>query len=161
MATSKKNDKFEDKGTIRVLVYGTLKKDQSNYPLMTRIRGTFLGRDSVTGQFELMDLGPFPCVVDKLGKDSKDSVVRGEMYSIDEDGLAHLDFLEGHPHFYTRRKVWTDVWEKRVWVYFMAIPTFALNNTDRKECEDGLWQPTEDEINWWLQFEQSKPQLDA
>lgn len=130
-----------DKGKVRVFVYGTLKQDGTNNPLLRRVRADFMGYDSVTAPHKLLDLGPFPAVVD----DKERNTVRGEVYSMNEEGLAALDFLEGHPTFYQRTKLWSDK-RKRVWVYY-------LNNTDMcraaPEVVDGLWQPTEDEQAYW------------
>ena len=138
-----------DTGKVRVLVYGTLKNGQTNHELMTKIRATFLGYDSVVGNFKLKDLGPFPAVFDRKPITAKLFPICGEVYMMDEDALAHLDFYEGHPHFFQRRKLWTKKLEKRVWVYFMTLR--ELDDPKQKSTIDGgLWHPSEAEENFWV-----------
>jgi gamma-glutamylcyclotransferase (GGCT)/AIG2-like uncharacterized protein YtfP len=132
---------MKDKGFSRVLVYGTLKQEGTNHPLLQRVRADFLGYDSITAPHVMYDLGPFPCIADSKIRNT----IRGEVYGMDEEGLAALDLLEGHPNFYQRTRLWTDK-ESKVWVYY-------LNSEDLHRAapmvEDGLWQPSEDEQAYW------------
>lgn len=132
---------MKDKGFVRVLVYGTLKQDGTNHSILQRMRADFLGYDSITAPHKLLDLGPFPAVVDSKER----TTVRGEVYGMTEEGLAALDFLEGHPNFYQRIKLWTDR-EMRAWVYYLNAEDL---HRAAPEVKDGLWQPSEDEQAYW------------
>ena len=144
-----KNEDPADKGMIRVLVYGTLKKDHGNHGLMREADAEFIGYDSITGAYKLHDLGNIPACVDAADKEGI-SRIRGELYAIQPEGLAALDLLEGHPHLYQRRKVWTDIHKRRTWVYMLMSQNFLGNSAQDKM---GLWRPSDDEkIFWAKQF---------
>ena len=139
--------KHDDRGTIRVLVYGTLKKDQSNHGLIESARGKFIGHDSVTGNFSLLDLGSIPAAIHVA--EENPTKIKGEIYSIDEEGLAALDMLEGHPNLYRREKLWSDILKKRVWVYFMKERKWITETTADRVIDDGLWRPTDASLKFW------------
>jgi gamma-glutamylaminecyclotransferase len=135
-----------DKGMIRVLVYGTLKKGHSNYGLMKSANALFLGYDSVTGPYELFDLGAIPAVMDAENQGHRK--IRGELYAIDPEGLASLDMMEGHPHLYQRRKLVTDVLHRRAWMYILVAPNFKHEGAESKAA--GIWHGSTDEHKFWL-----------
>lgn len=138
-------NKVEDKGKVRVFVYGTLKMGQVNNPLMSKSKADFLGYDTITGNFKLYDMGGCPALT-HAEVDNNQTSIKGQIFVVDNEGLASLDLFEGHPNFYIREKLVTDRLEKRVWVYFM----------DHKEvydgadvCSDGIWNPTDGELAVW------------
>ena len=135
----------DDKGMIRVLVYGTLKKGHSNHGLLEEANAKFIGYDSVTGPYRMFDLGAIPAVVDTdPGSNNK---IRGELWAIHPEGLAALDLLEGHPNFYQRRKLWTDQNKRRAWMYFLM----AQNYTENAEPKAlGIWHGSTEEHKFWL-----------
>lgn len=147
--------KQSDLGKVRVLVYGTLKSSGTNAALMDRIRAKFIGFDYVQGPFKLLDLGPFPAVFDQSDEEIKKSIgedqkVYGEVYMMEEEALASLDFYEGHPNFFQRRKVWTEVEHKRVWMYILTVD--GLNDPKQAtSVDDGMWEAGEDEATFWNQ----------
>jgi len=136
--------KVRDSGTVRVLVYGTLKEDQTNYELLKRCGAKFMGYDSITDDLLVRDLGPFPGVFES----KTTSVVKGELYSMQEEALAHLDFYEGHPHFFRRRKLWTDLQLKRAWVYFCVADDLDDPRANN-EVLLGLWHGSAGEKLFW------------
>lgn len=136
----------DDKGKIRVLVYGTLKQGHSNHALLERANAEFLGYDSVTGHYSLYDLGAIPAVMDNTVEQPR--TIRGELYAIEPEGLAALDLLEGHPNFYQRRKLWTNIHKKRAWMYFLTAPDFIGPDTEAKPL--GLWHGSPEENKFWL-----------
>lgn len=73
--------------TIRVAVYGTLKRGQSNHHYLARAR--YLGPARLDG-FALYDLGPWPAVRPGTG------CVQVEVYAVDAPTLAALDELEDY-----------------------------------------------------------------
>lgn len=130
------------KGSPRVFVYGSLKQNHSNSGLLCTYN--LLGRAYIEGPYRMMSLGFFPGVT-KSALHTPDARIYGEVYVVDGDGLASLDLLEGHPHFYQRLKVKTNVEDfGNVWCYFLN----AEHNPQRA-IPDGLWRPTEEERAHW------------
>lgn len=80
-----------------VFVYGTLKQGYGNHRLLK-------GKSLYMGEAELLDYGVFPLPYGFPGILPKEGeIVKGELYSIDEQVLNGLDCLEGfyepnHPH---------------------------------------------------------------
>jgi gamma-glutamylcyclotransferase (GGCT)/AIG2-like uncharacterized protein YtfP len=82
--------------THRVFVYGTLKRGESNYPLLEP-SSRFLGA-AVTIPTYKMIATSFPIIMgDATGKP-----VAGEIYSVDDTTLARLDQLEREGRSYDR-----------------------------------------------------------
>ena len=140
-----------DKGLIRILVYGTLKKGHANHRILEEAGATFMGYDSVTGPFRMCDMVGFPGVYRPTELPRKEMRLRGELWAMEPEGLAACDMLEGHPNFYRREKWWTDQ-GARAWMYIIShrflaqAPTF----TDTKDdLPAGIWHPSKDEEAFW------------
>jgi len=135
----------EDNGTVRLFVYGTLKKGHPNAVLLHKAGAKFVGYDTITGDFHMVSMGGFPAVCPVSHKVGN-ATIYGEIWSTDEEGLASCDLLEGHPNWYEREKIWSDKLKKRVWVYL-------LPGRWEKEADDvvagGIWRPTDDERQYW------------
>ncbi|MGE0325889.1 MAG: gamma-glutamylcyclotransferase [Polyangiaceae bacterium] len=80
----------------RVFVYGTLLANEPNHRLLRDAR--FIARARTAPRFTLLDMGPFPGMID-VG----DSAIGGEVYDVTERILRALDRLESHPHFFRRQ----------------------------------------------------------
>ena len=143
MASSEPNDL--GKGKVRVFVYGSLKRGHHNNGLLTRHGAEFLGIDSITGPYSMLSFGGFPGIVmdDRI---EGAVTIYGEVYAVDNNALAALDWLEGYPRFYDRDKVRTDVLDRSVWVYH--IPYDEHTGT-LEPVPEGVWHPTEVEIADW------------
>ncbi len=137
-----------DRGMVRVLVYGTLKNGHSNHPLMTEAGAIFIGYDSVTGPYQLYDLGAIPATIDEQSTTGQERRIRGELYAINTEGLAALDLMEGHPHLYQRRKLVTDIHERRAWVYILVAMNFLHDGAEPAVA--GLWHGSAEESKFWL-----------
>lgn len=120
---------------IRVFVYGTLKHGLYNHELLQD--ATFLGRTVIEGRYAMVDLAHYPCVVLDGGL-PLDGRILGEVYRVDDETLATLDILEGHPQYFRRIKVDTP-W-KQAWMY--TLPSEYLENG---VMERGIWEPTAEE----------------
>lgn len=81
-----------------VFVYGTLMKGLGNHRLLERSR--FAGEVWTAPQFTMVSLGGFPGLL--AGGLTQ---IRGEVYEVDDEVLAALDRLEGHPTFYRRQSI--------------------------------------------------------
>jgi gamma-glutamylcyclotransferase (GGCT)/AIG2-like uncharacterized protein YtfP len=81
-----------------VFVYGTLMRDEINHRLLATAR--FVAEGHTEPCFELFDLGHFPAM-----SAGGQTVVRGELYAVDDQTLVRLDHLEGHPEFYQRTPI--------------------------------------------------------
>lgn len=85
----------------RVFVYGTLLSGEPNHRLLAA--APFVGPALSAPVFSLVDLGPFPALVEGGA-----GAVVGEVYEVDRPTLARLDLLEGHPRFYKRHRIALD-----------------------------------------------------
>lgn len=76
----------------QVFVYGTLKRGFPNHQLMPTAR--FIGRAQTRDRYPLVVAGRWfsPVLLDEPGEGHH---VRGELYEVDDVGLAALDELEG------------------------------------------------------------------
>jgi gamma-glutamylcyclotransferase (GGCT)/AIG2-like uncharacterized protein YtfP len=81
-----------------VFVYGTLMRGEINHRLLATAR--FVTEAHTEPCFELFDLGHFPAM-----SAGGQTVVRGEVYAVDDQTLVRLDRLEGHPEFYQRTPI--------------------------------------------------------
>jgi gamma-glutamylaminecyclotransferase len=81
-----------------VFVYGTLMRDEINHRLLATAR--FVAEAHTEPCFELFDLGHFPAM-----NTGGQTMVRGEVYAVDDQTLVRLDRLEGHPEFYQRTPI--------------------------------------------------------
>lgn len=82
----------------RVFVYGTLLEGEVNHHVLRGAR--CVGRGRTLAAFELVDLGPYPGLVDGGSR----SVV-GEVYEVDCETLRTLDHFEDHPRLYRRTTI--------------------------------------------------------
>lgn len=83
-----------------VFVYGSLRRGLSNHARLAGARD--LGDDeTATASYTMRAYSQwFPGVCD-----GGSTTIRGEVYEVDDDGLAALDRLESNGRFYTRREV--------------------------------------------------------
>lgn len=79
-----------------IFVYGTLRRGSSNHRYLEQAR--FAGEARTRRGFRLYDLGHYPGII----RDGGQGRVRGEVYALDDETLAEVDRLEGHPTFYRR-----------------------------------------------------------
>lgn len=85
----------------RVFVYGTLLRGLANHHWL---RGaSFVREDCTREPFLLVDLGDYPAVLDRASAGAVS--VLGEVWDVDDAGLAQLDILEDYPDLYNRRPV--------------------------------------------------------
>jgi gamma-glutamylcyclotransferase (GGCT)/AIG2-like uncharacterized protein YtfP len=90
-----------------VFVYGTLKRGEKNHHWLEG--ASWQGEAELSGVL-LHDLGPFPMAV--IGE----GTAIGEVYAVEEQGLARLDKLEGYPRLYDRQKLNLND-GRQAWVY--------------------------------------------
>jgi gamma-glutamylaminecyclotransferase len=79
-------------------VYGSLMRGMGNHRVIARAR--FVRTAHTAASFTLRDLGAFPGMVG--GGTTR---IHGELYEVDDETLASLDRLEGHPRFYRRQGI--------------------------------------------------------
>lgn len=125
----------------QVFVYGTLKSGKGNNRLLHDQR--FVGRAwTRSPAIALVDLGPFPGAVRIAAATVPHRAVFGEVYRVDDAGLARLDRLESNGSFYTRELVDTSLGE--AWIYLLP-PTYLHRTT---AVDSGVWHPTPEEAEW-------------
>lgn len=110
---------------MRVIVYGTLKRGGRLHRNMEAIHAHFI-REDVLENYEMYNLGSFPAIIEKQGKE-----VKVEVYEIDKLGLNRLDRIEGYPYLYQRKET------KHGLVYYMADSDAVYG---AKLIEDGNWE---------------------
>lgn len=82
----------------RVFVYGTLLAGEWNHH---RLKDSPRVEEATTlPEFHFACLGFFPALLAQGA-----TAVKGEVYEVDDEVLASLDRLEGHPHFYRRTTI--------------------------------------------------------
>ena len=99
-----------------VAVYGTLKKDNSNYHNYLR-SSRFLGSGETQTKYPLIISGlPYLLSSEGVGHN-----VEVDVFKVNDTTFADLDRLEGHPTWYQRREVPIKMQDGRVitcWIYF-------------------------------------------
>lgn len=116
-----------------IFVYGTLKRGFYNHD---RILGhnegaEFLGSGLTKPTFTMLDMGPYPGVVE-----GGETAIKGEVYRVDEATLTRLDALEGHPSFYRRTPITLDGGgEQEVEIYLLQSKRNEANIV-----QTGVWR---------------------
>ena len=104
-----------------------------------------INADALTAksEYSLYDLGAFPAVTEG-GKHR----ISGEVWEVDDAGLQELDWREGHPQFYKRKKVSTT--SGTAWMYFLTLDQVASDyrklkaqQIDGKPGETVAWYPSD------------------
>jgi len=101
-----------------VFVYGTLKRGQGNHGILHN-KSEFVAHARIGNEFTAYSKGigyPFMAEVAGIG-------CVGEVYQVNDEVLANLDRLEGHPGYYERKVrpvVCGDGTEVLAWVYLMG-----------------------------------------
>lgn len=117
-----------EKTMHQVFVYGTLKKGEGNHHIL---RGSqFVAPDSVRG-YLLYSLGGFPGASPTIP--TGNSLVCGEVYSVDDETLKMMDRLEGHPNWYRREMVILES-KRRAWMY-----VYLCSLEGRPIIQSGIW----------------------
>lgn len=98
-----------------VAVYGTLKKNYSNYWWYLG-ESTYVGRGKTYSKYPLVIAG-LPYLINEKGKGHN---VEIDLFKVTDATLSDLDRLEGHPNWYRREQIYVDVNGKKVlaWIYF-------------------------------------------
>jgi len=115
--------------TVRVFVYGTLKRGYQNNMHYLFGKSAMLGQHTTKPHYTLKDLGYYPAV-ELCGT----TAVKGEVYQIADDVLQELDWLEGYPAFYERELIDTEYGPS--WMYYLSPA--RMDNT-YKVIESGEW----------------------
>lgn len=137
----------------KVFVYGTLLRGEPNHrllePAIAEGRARMVARARIVGRFALLDLGPFPGVVED---DSATRRIVGELYEVDDATFKRLDQLEGYPNLYGRREVPVTEHSIRAadlgeaWVYtYNRRPTPWNRRED--VVESGDWRAHREELS--------------
>ena len=109
--------------SIRIFVYGSLKRGFSNHALLNRAE--YLGEHVTAARYTMYDLGPYPAV--SVGGRTP---ISGEVFAVDRLTLAAVDKLEEYPHVYDRIHIVTPFGP--AWMYIMPAST-------RPRVVDGFW----------------------
>lgn len=117
-----------------VFVYGTLRQASSNHELMGD--AYCYGTGSTREKYAMYIANGYPYV------SSREACypIIGELYGVDDYTLDILDKMEGHPRYYTRRKVIVDVegMEYIAWMYFRDPHGTLMPTGDYKSISSHL-----------------------
>jgi len=141
-----------DTGSIRVFVYGTLKKHKCNNIVIKNAGGKFLGMDSITVENAMfVDLSHFPALLyPLLPKDNYTETVRGQIFYGGQNMLKSLDIMEGYPSFFNRLKVTTNMLGRKCWVYHLSESWF---DESADIISNHIWEPEGHEKIFWQSFD--------
>jgi gamma-glutamylcyclotransferase (GGCT)/AIG2-like uncharacterized protein YtfP len=112
----------------KVFVYGSLKQGFHNHRLLALAKK--VGDTEIMG-YKMVNLGQFPGIISDI--ESK-TPIKGEVYEVNAEQMATLDRLEGHPHFYMRFPVTTDL--GTAWVYTLSEKDWG----NKPIVESGEWK---------------------
>lgn len=119
-----------------VAVYGTLMSGQHNNYLLKD--SAYLGKARAEFFGTMVTNGGFPY----LTVEDPDTKAHVELYVVDdEDVLADLDALEGHPNWYERKErtfLTAQGEQVKAWIYLMPDPTGKLM-AQASIVPDGDW----------------------
>ena len=144
----KDGEDSDDKGAIRIFVYGSLKSEMGNNSLLRQVGAKCLGLDSITGPFRMISLGGFPAVVHGA-PNGEIKTIFGETWMTNEEGLATTDLLEHHPDWYERFKYRTDILDRRAWMYTFPYGQGYLDRHRFPRVEECIWRPTDAELKFY------------
>lgn len=91
----------------KVFVYGTLKSGQPNHHWLTDVKNgaaQFIDTGTTQTKFPLIVASQYN-VPFMLREPGTGHYINGEIYSVDERMLLHLDDLEDYPQLYDRTKI--------------------------------------------------------
>jgi gamma-glutamylcyclotransferase (GGCT)/AIG2-like uncharacterized protein YtfP len=129
--------------THTVFVYGSLLSGLGNHGLLQRHDARALGNGRTADAFTMISLGAFPGVIEK-----GDTAIEGELYEVDDDGVAGLDMLEGNGSFYTREQklIRTDGGTVVAWIYLLP-PRYLEERED--VVASGNWRDAQPVARNW------------
>lgn len=91
-----RNHYYDRSKTMKVFVYGSLLRGECNNRRLVAGDAKFVCAARTKPKYKMLSLGAFPGIV------AGDNHILGEVFEVDEQTLASLDSLEGHPRFYKR-----------------------------------------------------------
>ena len=131
--TPDENVQLEDNKIMRLFVYGTLMKGNSNHEeFLSDAR--FAGYFTADG-FQLYDFGNYPLIIqNEIDK------IRGEMYIVDSKTLDKLDISEAKGNLFTRKLIQVindndEVQEAYVYVYNKDVTKTVKVSSDNQPRE--------------------------
>lgn len=89
-----------------IFTYGSLMSGLGNHSVMVNAGGRFIKEARIKGILRAY-CSAFPGAYAPEGG-TKDTLIKGEIYEVDAQGLARLDTLEGEGHFYHRKVTTTE-----------------------------------------------------
>ena len=120
--------------THRVFVYGTLLSGCHNNRLLNTAK-LLEERVKTPGNLTMINLGGYPGIIE-----GGNTVVKGELYAVDDATLERLDRLEGHPQYYQRKPIIVETEDELITynaeAYF--LPNLYLQRY--KTIEGGSWK---------------------
>lgn len=93
--------------THLIAVYGSLRQGFGNHRIIQAYPMVATGKVEPYSMYDIA-MGGFPAIVQTARPDQLDEV-EVEVYEVDDEGLASVDRLEGHPNFYERHREYVKI----------------------------------------------------
>tara|TARA_R100001443_G_scaffold40029_1_gene53403 strand:+ start:781 stop:1938 length:1158 start_codon:yes stop_codon:yes gene_type:complete len=138
-----------------VAVYGTLKKDYSNYHHYLK-KSVYLGGGKTKDKYPLLIEG-LPFMVNQKGVGHN---VEVDVFKVSDQVLANLDQLEGHPRWYRREEIPVKLASGKVltcWLYFN--PKKVSKNTTFHKTYTQSYTPYVGSNHWFSGYSKPKHSL--
>ncbi len=106
-----------------IFVYGSLRKGFWNHKHYLK-NSKFIGKGKTKEKYAM-----YADIIPYVVENEKISHIVGEVYEVDKKTLERIDYLEGHPNYYFRKKVPIVLEtgkEIKAWMYFYPEPYGVL-----------------------------------
>jgi gamma-glutamylcyclotransferase (GGCT)/AIG2-like uncharacterized protein YtfP len=136
----------------RVFVYGTLKEGY-------RLHGALQGAGKISNariKGYMLHTGGYPAVI----LASNGPWVHGEIYTINDPILAHLDIVEGAPNYYHRVLIYATN-HGPVWTYVWPLDRISDRGDNCTIIPDGNWRGSATPQMQYIRFLNENPTLSA
>ncbi len=110
-----------------LFVYGSLKRGFFNHHLICEM--DLISVDRTRDKYCMLDLGPFPGVIDSRQVSS----IQGEVFEVDDQLLRKLDLFEGDHYF--RKQVYLER-SPQAWMYFLFADMLKMTYP---VVDSGIW----------------------
>jgi gamma-glutamylcyclotransferase (GGCT)/AIG2-like uncharacterized protein YtfP len=110
----------------QVFVYGSLLSELANFHVMMKAKGIFIFPAITNDSYYMIARKDkhYPYLTEFPILETQRAVqISGEVYEVDDDGLAILDELECHPTYYLRSIIWVTGFDGSIlnaFVYFLV-----------------------------------------
>tara|TARA_R100001460_G_scaffold16719_6_gene36411 strand:- start:190 stop:1188 length:999 start_codon:yes stop_codon:yes gene_type:complete len=115
-------------------VYGTLKKGYSNYHAHLRTE-TYVGSGETVDKYPMVVKG-IPYLLNRVGDGHNVDI---DLFLVDKDAMMDIDMLEGHPHWYQRKRIEVITNKGNVFMPYVYFNDNHDNGEYHKTYTEDVW----------------------